>query len=370
MYEKELDIDVVKAAERRILETFNNNKLVSVSFSGGKDSICMCDVLINTMRKYSIDFSRLVVVFFDEEAIYPDVERITMEWRSKFLSLGAKFYWFCLPIKHFNCCNKLTNDETFICWEPGKESVWVRPMPKFAIRNHAAFVMGMSYQNFGEKIFRNIPQMVGLRMAESVQRRSAISSMRKSTFVYPLYDWKDSDIWLYIKRFNIPIPEVYIYLYKVGVSKSRLRISQFFSIDTIKSLPKVLEFYPDLYERIIRREPNADLVMLYHDTDMFRSSRQSQLFDKENGKTYRVMLKEAMLKAAVDSSQYPGYKDAKKLYSKITDKVSERTCKKLYQLLLAGDPKKRTYRVILQETRSDIEEWEKRNGQNKENTGE
>ena len=24
-------------------------------------------------------------------------------------------------IKHYNCCNKLANDESFICWEPGQE---------------------------------------------------------------------------------------------------------------------------------------------------------------------------------------------------------------------------------------------------------
>lgn len=361
MYEKELDIDVVTAAERRILETFNKNKFVSVSFSGGKDSICMCEVLVRTMQQYNIDFNRLMVIFFDEEAIYPDIERITMEWRSRFLSLGAKFYWFCMPIKHYNCCNRLANDESFICWEPGKEDIWVRQIPKFAIRNHKSFRMGMSYQVFGEKVFSNIPQMVGLRMAESVQRRSAISSMKNSTFVYPLYDWKDSDVWLFIKNNNLRIPETYIYLYKVGVPKGRLRISQFFSIDTIKSLPKVLEFYPDLYEKILRREPNADLAMLYHDTDMFRSSRQNNKFGVDKDKTYREMLKDAMLKAAKDDSAYPGYRDAKKLYSRLSDKNSERTCMKIYQLLVAGDPKKRTYRSILSDLRIEIEKWERNN---------
>lgn len=370
MYEKELDINVIDAAERRVLETFNKNKFVSMSFSGGKDSICMADVLVKTMQKYNIEFSRLVVIFFDEEAIYPDVESVTLEWRSKFLSLGAKFYWFCLPIKHFNCCNQLENDESFICWEPGKEDIWVRQMPKFAIRNHSAFVMGMSYQVFGEKIFKNIPQMVGLRMAESIQRRSSISSMRKSTFVYPLYDWKDSDIWLYIQHQNLQIPETYIYLYKVGVVKNRLRISQFFSIDTIKSLPKVLEFYPDLYEKILKREPNADLAMLYNDTDMFRSSRQNQVFGLEEGKSYRKELHKVMLEAGRDAKSYPGYKDAKKLYSKLTEKHTERTFKKIYLLLVAGDPKKRTYRAILSDLKSDIEQWEEKNNGRDQSTKE
>lgn len=348
MFQKTLNISVVEAAERRILEAFNNNKLIALSFSGGKDSICMSDIVIKTMQKYGIPFSRLIVIFFDEEAIYPDVEDIVKDWRSRFLSLGARFYWFCLPIKHYNCCNKLASDESFVCWEPGKESVWVRPMPKFAIRNHKDFRMGMTYQYFGEKIFKNIPQMVGLRMAESIQRRTAISlKTEKSTFIYPLYDWKDSDIWLYVKLHGLQIPMTYIYLYKVGVALNKLRISQFFSIDTIKTLPKVLEFYPDLYERIIRREPNADLVMLYWDTDMFRSSKQDYKFGLCKEKDYREVLKTEMLKAGRQPDMYPGYKEAKKLYARVGGLTSSAVCKKIYQLLIAGDPKKRSYRAVL-----------------------
>lgn len=347
MYIKELECNVVEAAERRVYETFQKNKTVAMSFSGGKDSICMSDIVIKTMQKYNISFARLMVVFFDEEAIYPDVEKIVMDWRSKFLSLGAKFYWFCLPIKHFNCCNKLENDESFICWEPGKENVWVRPMPKFAIRNHTSFKMGMSYQTFGEKVFKAIPQMVGLRMAESVQRLSAISHMTKSKFVYPIYDWKDKDVWLYIQRTGLQIPDTYIYLYKVGVSLNKLRISQFFSIDTIKSLPKVLEFYPSLYERILRREPNADLVMLYWDTDMFRSTKQDQKFDLGKDKDYKIKFIQTMQKAAVSPQDFPGYELAKKIYARVNDATTDKTYQKMYQLLMAGDPKKRSYRVLV-----------------------
>ena len=190
MFQQQIkSLDVVQAAEKRILSYFDTNKIVTFSFSGGKDSIVLADIMVNTMRKYGISFSRLIVFFFDEEAIYPDVEEITLKWRDKFISLGAKFYWMCLPWKHFNCCNKLANDETYICWEPGKENIWVRPMPKFAIRNHKDFKIGMSYQTFSKIIFKNVCSVQGLRIAESVQRRSAISKRRslttKKVSVYP-----------------------------------------------------------------------------------------------------------------------------------------------------------------------------------------
>lgn len=363
-YIKDLNCNVVEAAERRVLEAFSKNKYISMSFSGGKDSICMADVVVKTMQKYRIDFSRLIVIFFDEEAIYPDVEKITMEWRSRFLSLGARFYWMCLPIKHFNCCNKLANDESFICWEPGREDVWVRPMPKFAIRNHKDFKMGMNYQKFAPVIHKNIPQMVGLRMAESIQRRSNIAHIKNhDKFLYPLYDWKDQDVWLYIQRMNLQIPVTYIYLYKVGVPLNKLRISQFFSIDTIKSLPKVMEFYPDLYQRILRREPNADLAMLYHDTDMFRSSRQDQKFSKDNpDKNWKEMFITEFRKAVERPEDYPGFIWCKKAYSRVNEATSEKTFQKLYQMLIAGDPKKRTYRVILGDLYRDTLKRDQKNG--------
>ena len=50
MYIKDLKCNVVEAAERRVLEAFHNNKTVSMSFSGGKDSICMADIVIKSMQ--------------------------------------------------------------------------------------------------------------------------------------------------------------------------------------------------------------------------------------------------------------------------------------------------------------------------------
>ena len=72
--------------------------------------------------------------------------------------------------------------------------------------------------------------MIGLRMAESIQRRQSIASIRISTFLYPIYDWRDNDVWLYIKLNNLTIPMTYIYLYKTGVPLNKLRISQFLAL--------------------------------------------------------------------------------------------------------------------------------------------
>lgn len=345
MIRKELNIDVVHAAERRVLEVFKNHREVVMSISGGKDSICMSDIVIKTMQKYDISFSRLMVVFFDEEAMYPDVIELVKKWRLKFLSLGAKFLWFCMPIRHYNCCNRLANDESFYCWEPGKEDVWCREMPSFAIRNHAQFKIGMSYQEFSNNAFKDVCQMIGLRANESLQRKMAILNKRDVMKFYPIYDWKDKDVWLYIKRNDLEIPITYIYLYKCGVTRNKLRISQFFSIDTIRTLPKLLEFYPELYERVIRREPNADMVIMYWNTSMFRNSGQDKDFHVEHD--WKAKLAEEMKKASANPSNYPGYIEAKRLLSNVTNETYAKVYQDIYNVLMAGDPKRRAYRAIL-----------------------
>ena len=139
-------------------------------------------------------FSRIIVVSSMRKLSIRTLTRIAQPNGVHASYLSADFIGFsCLSHFLFNCCNRLENDESFICWEPGKESVWVRPMPKFAIRNHSMFRMGMTYQQFGKKMFQSIQCMVGLRVAESIQRRQSIAITRIHV-LYPIYDWRDSDI--------------------------------------------------------------------------------------------------------------------------------------------------------------------------------
>ena len=119
-------INVVKAAEIRIKNVFNNGVTVYMSFSGGKDSLCMAQIIINLAQRGEINLNQLVVQFIDEEAIFPCIEKTVLQWRKKFILLGAKFEWYCIEVKHYNCFNELTNDETFICWDRYKQDVWVR----------------------------------------------------------------------------------------------------------------------------------------------------------------------------------------------------------------------------------------------------
>ena len=130
------DIDVVTAAKQRIKNVFSNGVPVYLSFSGGKDSIVLAHLTYQLIQAGEIDPSLLTVFFIDEEAIFDCIEATTKLWRKKFLLAGAKFNWWCIEVKHFNCLNELSSDETFVCWDSRKRDVWVRQPPPFAIRNH------------------------------------------------------------------------------------------------------------------------------------------------------------------------------------------------------------------------------------------
>ena len=140
--------------------------------------------------------------------------------------------------------------------------------------------------------------ITGVRAAESIQRARNIAAMTMTGKnmtnrhqVLPIYDWSNNDVWLYLLENKVEIPDIYLYLWQAGTAKGQLRVSQFFSVDTARSLVKMNEYYPDLMERVIRREPNAYLAALYWDSEMFgRTSKTRRELEKGAEKDYRAML--------------------------------------------------------------------------------
>ena len=130
------DIDVVTAARQRIKNIFDTAPRVALAISGGKDSIVLNDIVFKMCQDGTIDKTKLTVEFIDEEAIYPCVEKIVKQIRLQWLSIGVKFIWWCIEVRHYNCFNQLANDESFICWDRYKQDVWVRERPSFAVTDN------------------------------------------------------------------------------------------------------------------------------------------------------------------------------------------------------------------------------------------
>lgn len=357
---KKGSMDVVQAAQVRIRNVFANGLPVYMSFSGGKDSLALAQVVLRMIQRGDIDPHQLTVQFIDEEAIFPCIEETVKKWRKIFLASGAKFQWFCLECRHFNCFNQLENDESFILWAPEKESVWIRRPPSFAIRTHRwLHPRTDTYQMFLARANADGISIVGVRVAESLQRLQYVAritssgrSVTKEHKAFPIYDWKDSDVWMYLQQEHVDIPDIYLYLWQSGSSRKQMRVSQFFSVDTARSLVKMNEYYPDLMDRIIAREPNAYLAALYWDSEMFgrsTSMRRELEAGRAEVRDYRTEL--ARLFANMDTAfDTPRKKyiaiQYRKLFLKVSLIATNAELKDMYESLLAGDPKMRTLRAL------------------------
>lgn len=88
-------MNVLDAAITRVRNVFKNDCKIYLSFSSGKDSLCMASIVYDLIRAGEIDGTKLTVTFIDEEGLYPSMVEAAHRWRRNFLSAGAKFLWFC-----------------------------------------------------------------------------------------------------------------------------------------------------------------------------------------------------------------------------------------------------------------------------------
>ena len=361
-------INVLDAAKQRILNVFNSGLNVVLSTSGGKDSIVLSNLVLSLLRENKIDPKQLEVQFVDEEAMHDEVIKIVDTQRKIFLTQGVKFNWYCVQVRHYNCFNSLSHDESFITWDQYKKDVWVRPMPKYAIKTHPLLRERIdTYQDFLERLNVNKIAMIGIRAAESVQRLQNLANVSHTVDQnvkminigksFPIYDWADADVWRYIRDNDLVLPKTYLNLYQIGESRNKLRLSQFFSIDTAKVLVGLSEYDPGLMDRVIQREPNAYLASMYWGTELFKRKKikfgkKEEAFEKQPEKD--IDHKKEVLKMIANPKKY--FKDSavkartgmgiRRLVSRANMHMSNKHWKRAYDILIVGDPKERDIRAL------------------------
>ena len=215
----------------------------------------------------------------------------------------------------------------------------------------------MNYQTFCKKAFSDGLQMIGLRTAESLTRlqcvsRSDMSKISPGGSFYPIYDWKDKDVWFYIKERGLEFPEIYMRLFEAGVQRNQLRLCAFFGDCGTQGLRWIAETDNDLWQRIERREPNAYLVLLYWDSEMFRrsSNKRRELEKDEAPKDYKALCKDILFlntdKYTIAADTKAKLKSWRSLFLKTYGVAQEKHYKRMYEGLLYGDPKMRVLRIL------------------------
>lgn len=282
MAKKPLGMSVIDAARQRIVWTFDTFEKVYLSFSAGKDSTVMLHLVADEARARGVKFGLLMV---DLEGQY----KMTIEHAEAMIdefSDVVEPYWCCLPISLRNAVS--VYEPKWICWDKEKQQDWIRPVPKLGITDELFFEFfekGMEFEEFvplfGEWYAKgkSCACFVGIRTDESLNRYRTIASNKKITKdgrqyttkvtdnvfnVYPIYDWRTDDIWIYHgknpdRRYN----KLYDFMYMAGLSIHQQRICQPYGDDQRRGLWLFHLIEPETWAKIVARVNGANSGALY-----------------------------------------------------------------------------------------------------------
>jgi predicted phosphoadenosine phosphosulfate sulfurtransferase len=277
-----LGINVYDAARERIAWTFDNFERVYLSFSAGKDSTVMLHLVMDEAIKRN---KKVGLLLIDLEGQY----KLTIDHALKCYDIYKDHiepYWVCLPIHLRNAVSVF--ETHWMCWDKDKEKSWIREMPKKCISKYDYFPFfheGMEFEEFVPEFGKWYGQgkscacFVGIRSDESLNRYRTISSKSKIMYqdkqyttqvaeylfnIYPVYDWKTSDIWIYhAKNPNKPYNELYNLMYKAGLTISQMRICQPYGDDQRRGLWLFHLIEPETWARVVARVNGANSGALY-----------------------------------------------------------------------------------------------------------
>lgn len=275
---------------KRIDFIFKNFERIYLSFSGGKDSGVMLNLVLQYMRQNNIK-EKIGVMIMDNEANYT----LSLEFMHRILQDNLDLldvYWCCLPITL--PCTVSSYEIDWKCWGNNDKQRWIRELPtnnyivnwENRIEKYGMhfFKENMQYDEFWDKFGDWYSQgkttacLIGIRTAESLNRFRAIVNEKKGMLkkqiwtkkntnyvynCYPIYDWKTEDIWIANAKFDWDYNKLYDIFWKAGMSIHQMRVASPFMSESKSSLNMYRVIDPNVWQRLCARVSGANFAATY-----------------------------------------------------------------------------------------------------------
>lgn len=276
------DISVLEATKKRISQSFDAFERLYISFSGGKDSTVTTHLVLDEAMRRG---RKVGVLIIDLEAQYTATIDHIEEMVEKYKD-HIELHWFCGELLLRNAVSDY--EPKWVCWDETKKDLWVREKPKLAadLSQYDFYVPKMEFEEL-MVIFGNwysqgktCGAFIGIRSDESLHRYRAIVSRKDGLMrnnwkwttkvgtnlfnVYPIYDWRTEDIWLFHFRFDQYCHNtIYDMMTQAGVKLSSQRLCQPFGDDQKKGLWLYQILEPSTWYKLINRVSGVNSGALY-----------------------------------------------------------------------------------------------------------
>ena len=269
---------------------FNEFDNIFISFSGGKDSGLLLNLLLDFRKKYYPN--KTIGVFHqDFEAQYS----VTTEYIEKTFSQlekeeNVELYWVCLPMATRTALSSY--EMYWYPWDDTKEEIWVRPMPKhpYVIHLENNPITTYHYKMHQEDLAKQFGRwyrlshknkktvcLLGMRSDESLQRYSGIlnkkygykdtcwiSNQFKDVWcASPLYDWSTGDVWHANYSFGYEYNRLYDLYYMAGLKPDQMRVASPFNDYAKDSLNLYRVIDPKIWVKLVGRVQGANFTAIY-----------------------------------------------------------------------------------------------------------
>ena len=314
MGKRYLDKSVYEAAMERFDFIFREFDNIYVSFSGGKDSGLLLNLVMDYMRTHGIK-KRIGLFHQDFEAQY---EKTTEYVTRMFERYGpqCESYWCCLPMASKT---NLSNYSIFwYPWNPSDKEIWVRTMPQnpwvVNLDNNPFDFYKLNmlqedlYHQFGrwykeQHGNKKTIALIGMRTGESLHRYNAIMNKRypyknqnwitqNFTDVWtaaPLYDWETQDVWIANAKFGYDYNKLYDLFYKAGQTIDQMRVASPFNEWATQSLNLYRVIEPQTWAKLVGRVQGANFGAIYGSTKAM-GYRQITLPPNHTWQSYTMFL--------------------------------------------------------------------------------